>query len=122
MKSGVYAGLIDRVIATQGVRGALVVAVADGLIVDGRVHVGVQGEAVAALAASLYRRASLAAGADDTVPVRLVELEAEEGRILIAGNGELALMAVMEKRANAGQVRVALRRAVDDLADKEGAR
>lgn len=121
MKTGAYASVIERVIATPGVRGALVVAVPDGLIVDGRVHVGVRGEAVAALAASLYRRACHAAAADKGGPVRLVELEAEGGRIFIAGNEELALMAVMERRANAGQVRLAVRRAADELPAAEGA-
>lgn len=121
MKAGAYATVIERVSGTPGVRGALVVAVLDGLVVDGRVHVGVDGEAVAALAASLYRRACLAAAADNGGPVRLVELEAEDGRIFIAGKEELALMAVMDQRANVGQVRLAVRRAADELAAVEGA-
>jgi predicted regulator of Ras-like GTPase activity (Roadblock/LC7/MglB family) len=97
-----------------GVRGALVVAVRDGLVVDGRVHVGVHGEAVAALAASLYRRACRATG-DGEGEGRFVELDAERGRIMIAGQGDLALMAFVERRANAGQVRLAVQRAAQSL-------
>ena len=63
-----YATLLAEVMRTPGIRGALVVAVRDGLVVDGRVHVGVEGEAVAALAASLYRRACRATGASATSP------------------------------------------------------
>ena len=48
-----------------------------------------------------------------------VELEAESGRIFIAGKSELVLMAVVERRANAGQVRLAVRRAADELAKAE---
>jgi predicted regulator of Ras-like GTPase activity (Roadblock/LC7/MglB family) len=90
-----------------------VVAVRDGLVVDGRVHVGVHGDAVAALAASLFRRAGQAAA---DARVRFVELEAESGSILIAGMDDLALMVVLDRRVNAGQARLAVRRAASDLA------
>ncbi|MDP2577326.1 MAG: roadblock/LC7 domain-containing protein [Gemmatimonadota bacterium] len=120
MRTDAFKSIIERVIGTPGVRGALVVAVRDGLVVDGRVHVGVPGEAVAALAASLFRRARSATDGNGTADVRFVELEAEKGRIVIAGKEELALMAVMESRANAGQVRLAVRRAADDLAAAAG--
>lgn len=119
MSSGAYEGMIADVMGMPGVRGALVVAVRDGLIVDGRVHVGVRGEAVAALAASLFRRACQATANGDG-SIRFVELEAEGGRIMIAGVEELALMAVLDKRANAGQARVAVQRAANELAVMEG--
>ncbi len=107
---------LDSVMKMPGVRGALVVAVHDGLVVDGRVHVGVNGAAVAALAASLYRRACQATANGDEAG-RFVELEADEGRIMIAGAGDLALMAVVERRANAGQARLAVLRAAANLAE-----
>lgn len=115
MKTGVYERVLSRVMDTAGVRGALVVAVRDGLVVDGRVHVGVKGEAVAALAASLYKRAAEAASGRGNGSLHFVELEADGGSILIAGQGELALMAVVERRANVGQARLAVRRAADGL-------
>ncbi len=113
-----YGELLARVMRMPGVRGALVVAVHDGLVVDGRVHVGVHGEAVAALAASLYRRACRATGATEGKG-RFVELEAADGRIMIAGKNDLALMAVLERRANAGQARLAVQRAAAELAALE---
>ena len=113
---------LTELMGMPGIRGALVVAVRDGLIVDGRVYVGVHGEAVAALAGSLFRRASSGTdAAEGGIGVgRFVELEADEGRIMIAGNDELALMAVVEKRANAGQARLAVRRAASALRSVEG--
>lgn len=119
MRTDAYEEVLSGVIATPGVRGALVVDVPDGLVVDGRVHVGVQGEAVAALAASLFRRALSATGTSQASDVRFVELEAADGRILMAGLRDLALMAVVELRANAGQVRLAVRRAAEMLAARE---
>jgi predicted regulator of Ras-like GTPase activity (Roadblock/LC7/MglB family) len=101
-----------------GVRGALVVEVHDGLVVDGRVHVGVRGDAVAALAASLFRRASSTAARNGSDSVQFVELEADDGRIMIAGKESLALMAVVERRANAGHVRLAVRRAAAQLSEE----
>jgi len=114
MRSSPYEGLLTHVMRMQGIRGALVVAVHDGLVVDGRVHVGVHGAAVAALAASLYRRACRATG-DGEAGSRFVELEAGAGRIMIAGKGDLVLMAVVERRANPGQARLAVRRAAENL-------
>ncbi|MFQ5552060.1 MAG: roadblock/LC7 domain-containing protein [Gemmatimonadales bacterium] len=120
MSSGIYEDVLATATSTPGVRGALVVALQDGLVVDGRVHVGVQGDAVAALAASLYKRACSASGDGGCNSVRFVELETDDGRILIAGQKDLALMAVIERRANAGQARLALRRAADELASVAG--
>ncbi len=118
MKSGAYKALLAEMMRVPGVRGALVVAVRDGLVVDGRVHVGVRGDAVAALAASLFRRACQATENGDG-RVRFVELDAEDGRMMIAGMEEVALLAVLEKRANAGQARLAVRRAADQLVAME---
>ena len=120
MRTDAFKLVLSQVMGTPGVRGALVVAVKDGLVVDGRVHVGVHGEAVAALAASLYRRALSATGANGASELRFVELDAEGGRILIAGAGELVLMAVVDNRANVGQVRLAVRRAAEELAIEAG--
>ncbi len=119
MTGTIYRDLLDRAMRMPGIRGALVVAVRDGLVVDGRVHVGVPGKAVAALAASLYRRASRAtAGAEDAEC--FLELDANNGRLMIAGMGDLAFMAVVDPRANPGQARLAVRRAADQLARLEG--
>lgn len=119
MKTGAYKETLREVMRVSGVRGALVVAVKDGLIVDGRVHVGVHAEAVAALAASLFRRACRATGAREGQS-RFVELDAEDGRILMVGRDELALMAVLERRANPGQARLAVRRAGASLGASGG--
>jgi len=119
MKTGAYEALLSKVMQVTGIRGALVVAVKDGLIVDGRVHVGVHGEAVAALAASLFRRACRATGAKEG-QTRFVELDADAGRILMVGRDELALLAVLDRRANPGQARLAVRRAGASLSESGG--
>ncbi|NIR46110.1 MAG: hypothetical protein GWN99_16910 [Gemmatimonadetes bacterium] len=116
-----YGDLLADVMKQPGVRGALVVAVRDGLVVDGRVHVGVRGDAAAALAAALFRRARQATSNGEG-RIRFVEVDAEQGRIMMAGPEAVALLAVLETRANPGQVRLAVRRAADELAAMEGAK
>ncbi len=39
---------------------------------------------------------------------------------MIAGQNDLALMAVVERRANAGQARLSVRRAAEELVATEG--
>lgn len=117
MKSA-YHDLVSRVMRMPGIRGVLVVAVRDGLVVDGRVYVDVRADAAAALAASLYRRACRATGAEDGQS-RFVELETDDGRIMIAGQNDLALMAVVERRANLGQARLSVQRAAERLKSME---
>lgn len=61
-----YQQVLDRVTRVRGVRGAMLVAGEDGLIVAESLMEGVRGNAVAALAASLaqrFRQASEASGA-----------------------------------------------------------
>lgn len=118
MRTGAFSTVIEQMMATPGVRGALVVAVEDGLVVDGRVHVGVDPDAVAALSASLYRRARRAVELSDDV-ADFVEVDAEAGRVLIAGNDDLAVMAVVEQRANPGRARLIVRRAVEEMRTSE---
>lgn len=89
----------------RGVVGSMVVGEADGVIVDATLHIGVAGDAVAALAASLYRKArrsSLAAGFGE---VGFLTLEAELGRLCVAGRGDLVLIAVADRTANVGLLR-----------------
>ncbi len=117
----VYADMLADVMKQPGVRGALVVAVRDGLVVDGRVHVGVRGDAAAALAAALFRRACQATS-DGEGRVRFVEVDADQGRIMMAGLEAVALLAVLETRANPGQARLAVRRAAAALEAMEEAK
>jgi predicted regulator of Ras-like GTPase activity (Roadblock/LC7/MglB family) len=58
-----YAELLSMLSRHRGVVGSFVVSERDGLSIDSNVQIGVQADAVAALAASLHRKARLACGA-----------------------------------------------------------
>ena len=116
MSSGPFAGLLAEITRVRGVSGCMIVAEADGLIVGSVLEASMRGPAVAALAASLYRKARLAAQAAGFGAAAFMQLEAEQGRVCAVGRGGLVLVAVAEPRANVGLIRVELLRAAEGLA------
>ncbi len=110
-----FAHLTESLIRNRGVLGAMVVGLDDGVIVDSTLQVGVNGNAFAALTASLYRKARRSAGAAGFGATGFLELAAEQGRVCAAGGEELVLVVVCEARVNVGMLRVELLRAVGQL-------
>ena len=100
----------------RGVLGSMVVSESDGIIVDSNLQIGVNGPTVAALTASLYRKARLASGAAGLGGVSFLQLEAEQGRVCAIGRDDLVLVAVAEQRANVGLIRVEMLKALEGLA------
>lgn len=111
-----FAGVLGALIRQRGVTGALVVSERDGIVVDQVVQVGVRGEVVAALAASLYRRARLAAGAAGFGDTGVLQLDADAGRVCAVGRGDLVIVVVTEPAANVGLVRVEMLKGLEALA------
>lgn len=116
-----FAPMLDAMTRQRGVTAALVVSERDGIIVDSNLQIGQNGEKVAALAASLYRKARLSARAAGMGAVSFMQLEAPAGRICAVGGGSLVLIVVAESTVNVGLVRVELLRAVEGLVAASGA-
>jgi predicted regulator of Ras-like GTPase activity (Roadblock/LC7/MglB family) len=112
---GAFQALLAPLARQRGVLGCLVVEEADGIVIDAAARDGVAADAVAALAASLYRRARHASHAAGFGAVRVVRLEAEHGHVLAAGRGDLVVVALAEPAANLGLVRLAILRCVEGL-------
>jgi predicted regulator of Ras-like GTPase activity (Roadblock/LC7/MglB family) len=89
----------------RGVLGCLVVSEDDGIIVSANVRTGTDERAVAALAASLYRRARLSARAAGLGAVSFLHFEAERGHICAAGRDALVLVTIAESGAQVGRLR-----------------
>jgi predicted regulator of Ras-like GTPase activity (Roadblock/LC7/MglB family) len=99
--------LLDRVTRVPGVRGALLVGGADGLVVAEQLMDGVDGRAVAALAGSLVGRLIRTAEQAGHSRPSFVHLRAEAGSVLAAPGGEdLVLVAVVAPDANIGLARL----------------
>ncbi|MDZ4674354.1 MAG: roadblock/LC7 domain-containing protein [Gemmatimonadota bacterium] len=100
---------LDQLTRADGVRGALLVAAEDGLVIAEAAMDGVEAAPVAALAASLAGRLLKVAETAGQAPPALIHLEATEGGLFIAiGESGLLLVAVTTADANAGEVRLAL--------------
>ncbi|MGH7518903.1 MAG: roadblock/LC7 domain-containing protein [Gemmatimonadales bacterium] len=111
------AATLARVCAVRGLRGAVIVSAADGLVVAESLMEGVDGRAVAALAASLVTRLRRAVAAAGRRAPAFVQLAAEHGSVLAAPAGEdLVLVAVAGPDANVGLARLELLAAVRSLA------
>ena len=107
-----FADLLASLVRQRGVLGSMVVSESDGIVVDSNLQIGLRGPAVAALAASLYRKARLSAEAAGFGECAFLQLEAEQGRVCAVGRNDLVLVAVAEPRANVGLIRVEMLRAV----------
>ncbi len=109
--SEAYREVLARLIRVPGVRGALVALTDAGVPVADELQPEVGGEAVAALAAALFRRTALAAGSGDLGALETIQLEAEGGQVLVAGAGDLIVIALVSSDAQIGRVRLELVRA-----------
>jgi len=113
--SDLYAEAIDRLSRVPGVRGALIVETEAGVPVLAELAEGVEGGAVAAFAASLFRRTTKAAHTANFGDLRTLQLEAADGHVIVANGGEVLVVVVAEKGAQLGQVRLEAFRAAEAL-------
>lgn len=106
--------VLDRVTRVHGVRGVMVVAEADGLVVADALSEGIDGAPVAALAASLASRLRRAAAAIGGAAPSFIQLRAERGALLaVPAKDDLLLVAIADKDANLGLARLELRAAAE---------
>jgi predicted regulator of Ras-like GTPase activity (Roadblock/LC7/MglB family) len=111
-----YALVLADLSRQRGVVGSFVVSERDGIAVDASVQLGVDSDAVAALAASLHRKARLASRAAGHGEVTFLHLEAERGRVCAAGRDDLVLVTICDTRVNVGLLRVEMLKAARTLA------
>ena len=113
--SDLFGEVLDRLSRVSGVLGALIVETDAGVPIKAELTEGVEGGAVAALAASLYRRASRAAENAELGGLATVQLEGEAGHVIVAEAGELLVVVVADRAAQLGLVRLEAHRAAEAL-------
>jgi predicted regulator of Ras-like GTPase activity (Roadblock/LC7/MglB family) len=113
--SDAFTQALDRLSRISGVRGALIVEADAGLPVVSELQTDVDGGAVAALAASLYRRTGKATDTADFGGLRTMQLEADAGHVVVAGAGELLIVVITERSAQLGMLRLEMHRAAEAL-------
>jgi predicted regulator of Ras-like GTPase activity (Roadblock/LC7/MglB family) len=114
--SDVFTETVERLSRIAGVRGALIVEKDAAVPVAAELSEGVNGPAVAALAASLFRRAVQASDAARFGAVSTLQLEAEDGHVVVVDASELVLVVIAERDAQLGLVRLEALRAAQSLA------
>lgn len=114
--SDVYRDSVDRLTRVSGVRGALVVEADAGVPVVAELEEDVAETAVAALAASLFRRSNAACRSAGFGGVRTLQLEAAGGHVIVVGSGDVVVVVVTEPQAQLGLVRLEALRAAEALA------
>lgn len=112
----VFTRLLDAFSRQRGVRASLVVSAPDGIAIESNLQIGEDGSRVAALAASLYRKARKSATAAGLGSTGFLQLEAEDGRLCMLGGEDVILVVVTQRDANVGLVRVEMLRAAESLA------
>ncbi len=113
--SSAYSATLEAMSQHRGVIGCMVVAESDGIKIDSHLHLGIPDQALAAVAAALYRRARVAVVEGGLGRTRFVRLDAEGGHLCAVGRGDLVLVTLTDARANMGVVRAAMLRAVEAL-------
>lgn len=109
-----FAQALEGITRVPGVRGAMVVSVRDGLMVSDHLVEGVNGAAVAALAASLAQRLERALSAAGAGAPAFWQLHASQGELLaVPAPDDLLVVAVTAPDVNAGLVRLELLRAAE---------
>lgn len=109
-----YTRTLDLITRVRGVRGAMLVAGDDGLVVAEQLMEGIKGSAVAALAASLATRLRRAMEAAGVGAAQFWHLQCDQGALLVVpGDSGMLVVAVTEPDVNVGLVRLELLRAAE---------
>jgi predicted regulator of Ras-like GTPase activity (Roadblock/LC7/MglB family) len=111
-----FIAAVERVSRVAGVRGALLVESETGVPVVSELREDVNETAVAALAASLFRRTAAASETADFGRLNTLQLEGDEGHVVAVDAGDLILVVVAEHDAQLGLVRYEAHRAAESLA------
>ena len=107
--------VLDRLSRVAGVRGAMLVDAQAGVPIVAELAEGIAGPAVAAMAASLVKRAARASNSAKFGGLKTIQLEAAEGHVIVANHGDIVAVAVTRADAQLGLVRVEIRNAVEAL-------
>lgn len=113
--SSPFQHVLESLMRQRGALATMIVDEHEGMIVDSLLQIGQEGERVAALTASLHRKARQSAGAAGLGAVSFMQLEAARGHICAAGRDNLVLVVVAAPATNIGLLRVEMLRAVQTL-------
>ena len=115
MTNDLFQSSVERLSRIPGVRGALIVDTDAGVPVVAELAAGVDGNAVAALASSLFRRTDRALGTAQFGKLGTLQLESDDGHVIAGDAAELIVVAIAERQAQLGLVRLEVHRVAESL-------
>ncbi len=115
--SQVVRRVLDRLTRVPGVQGAMVVDAEAGVPVLSQLAAGVKETALAAMSGALFTRTADASGSAGYGALRVMQLEAAVGSVVVAGAGPLLVVVLTEANARLGLVRVQAERAAKELTE-----
>lgn len=110
-----FATMVEELTRIPGARGALIVDVEAGVSVSSELADEVKETALAALTGSLFRRTSDASRGTGYGRLRVLQLEATGGHLVVVGAGPLLVAVLAGPAAQLGLVRVQAARAAEEL-------
>ena len=115
MNNELFRSALERLSRVAGVRGALIVDTDAGVPVVEELSADVDGTALAALAASLFKRTDRAVQTAAFGKLSTLQLEAEQGTVIAGEAGDLVIVAIAERQAQLGLVRLEVHRTAESL-------
>ena len=107
--------VVARLQRHQGVLGAMLVGMDDGMVIVGDAGPGRDADTAAALAASLFRRTKMASDDAGLGNASFVRLEADRGHLCATAHGDVVIVAVASHGINLGKLRLEMLCAAETL-------
>jgi predicted regulator of Ras-like GTPase activity (Roadblock/LC7/MglB family) len=107
--------VVARLQRQQGVVGAMLVGIDDGMVIAGDAGPGRDADTAAALAASLFRRTRMASSDAGLGDAKFVRLEADRGHMCATAHGDVVIVAVTASTINLGKLRLEMLSAAESL-------
>ncbi len=109
-----FRGILDTITRVRGVRGAMIVAYQDGLVISDSLMEDVRGNALAALTSSLTKHVANATSASGAGAPQFLHVQAARGALLaVVAGAEILVVAIADPSVNVGLVRLELLRAAE---------
>jgi predicted regulator of Ras-like GTPase activity (Roadblock/LC7/MglB family) len=113
--------ILRNLTRVSGVQGSVLVD-RDGMVILSEMDADLDGERVGAMAAAIVATVEDSLAKVDRGPLVHLQMDAEEGKIIVEEAGKALLVVLTEKSVNIGLIRIEIKAAADKLKQQQLAR
>ncbi len=113
--------ILRNLTRVSGVQGTVLVD-RDGMVILSELDADLDGERVGAMAAAIVATVEDSLAKVDRGPLVHLQMDAEEGKIIVEEAGKALLVVLTEKSVNIGLIRIEIKTAADKLKQQQLAR